>query len=47
MDLTATGAMVAKDENEFSKLSRKKLGLLINFNEVSLKHGIKWLGNNL
>lgn len=36
MDLTATGAKVAKDENEFSKLNRKKLGFLINFNEVSL-----------
>jgi len=31
----------------YLKLSRKKLGLLINFNEVSLKHGIKRLVNNL
>lgn len=31
----------------YLKLGRKKLGLLINFNEVSLKHGIKRLVNNL
>jgi len=31
----------------YLKLSRKKLGLLINFNEVSLKHGIKRVVNNL
>jgi len=31
----------------YLKLSGKKLGLLINFNEVSLKHGIKRVVNNL
>ena len=31
----------------YLKLSRKKLGILINFNEVSLKNGIKRVVNNL
>lgn len=31
----------------YLKLSGKKLGLLINFNEVSLRHGIKRVVNNL
>jgi len=31
----------------YLKLSGKKLGLLINFNSIRLKHGIKRLVNNL
>ena len=31
----------------YLKLSGKKLGLLINFNEVHLRHGIKRVVNNL
>lgn len=31
----------------YLKLSGKKLGLLINFNEVSLRHGIKRVVNHL
>ena len=31
----------------YLKLSDKKLGLLINFNEVRLRHGIKRVVNNL
>lgn len=31
----------------YLKLSGRKLGLLINFNEVSLRHGIKRVVNNL
>ena len=31
----------------YLKLTNKKLGLLINFNEILLKHGIKRIVNNL
>lgn len=31
----------------YLKLSGRKLGLLINFNEISLRHGIKRVVNNL
>jgi len=31
----------------YLKLTNKKLGLLINFNEILLKHGIKRIANNL
>ena len=31
----------------YLKLTDKKLGLLINFNEILLKHGIKRIANNL
>ena len=30
----------------YLKLTNKKLGLLINFNEILLKHGIKRIANN-
>ncbi len=31
----------------YLRLTNKKLGLLINFNEILLKHGIKRIANNL
>ena len=31
----------------YLRLTKKKLGLLINFNEILLKHGIKRIANNL